>query len=133
MYKEAMWEDKYNDGDWHCSNCGAIVEKDEQGRHNWYYCYHCGAKMSVGNLSYWIPRLFDAMGKHNETVSGKEHSGEHGKWENLGYKRDFCTHPDSITYRCSVCGREEYTLYGFPSLPDVCPTCGAILDCSEVI
>lgn len=43
--KEAMWEDKYNDGDWHCSNCGAIVEKDEQGRHNWYYCYHCGAKM----------------------------------------------------------------------------------------
>ena len=42
----ASWEDTYNDGDWHCSNCGAIVEKYEQINHNWYYCYHCGAKMS---------------------------------------------------------------------------------------
>ena len=32
-------------GDWHCSNCKAIVEADEQGRHNWFYCYHCGKKM----------------------------------------------------------------------------------------
>ena len=39
------WEDKYGDGDWHCSVCGAIVEKDEQNRHNWNRCYHCGAKM----------------------------------------------------------------------------------------
>ena len=43
--KTARWEDTYKDGDWHCSNCGAIVEKDEQINHSWYYCYHCGAKM----------------------------------------------------------------------------------------
>lgn len=45
MPKTARWEDTYKDGDWHCSNCGAIVEKDEQINHNWYCCYHCGAKM----------------------------------------------------------------------------------------
>ena len=27
------WEDRYNNGDWHCSNCGAVVEKDEQINH----------------------------------------------------------------------------------------------------
>ncbi len=43
--KHGRWIDRYNDGDWHCSECGAIVEKDEQNRHNWYRCYHCGAKM----------------------------------------------------------------------------------------
>lgn len=43
--RHGKWIDKYNDGDWHCSKCGAIVEKDEQNRHNWYRCYHCGAKM----------------------------------------------------------------------------------------
>ena len=43
--KHGRWIDKYNDGDRHCSECGAIVEKDEQNRHNWYRCYHCGAKM----------------------------------------------------------------------------------------
>ena len=41
----ARWEDTYKDGDWHCSKCGAIVEKDEQTRHNWLYCYHCGSPM----------------------------------------------------------------------------------------
>ena len=39
------WEDRYNNGDWHCSNCGAVVEKDEQINHNWYFCYHCGKRM----------------------------------------------------------------------------------------
>ena len=43
--KTGRWLDTYNDGDWHCSECGAIVEKDEQIRHNWQRCYHCGAKM----------------------------------------------------------------------------------------
>ena len=42
------WVDTYNDGDWHCSECGAIVEKDEQTRHYWQRCYHCGAKMDGG-------------------------------------------------------------------------------------
>ena len=34
------WVDQYNDENWHCSKCGAIVEKDEQINHNWYFCYH---------------------------------------------------------------------------------------------
>lgn len=46
--KTAYWEhsDREYPEYWHCSNCGAIVEKDEQHYHNWYYCYHCGAKMT---------------------------------------------------------------------------------------
>ena len=44
-FLKGRWEDTYLDGNWHCSNCGAIIEKDEQGNHNWYYCYHCGARM----------------------------------------------------------------------------------------
>ena len=44
--KHGRWVDRYNDGDWHCSICGAIVEKEEQTYRNWYWCYHCGAKMS---------------------------------------------------------------------------------------
>ena len=43
--KSGKWVDQYNDENWHCSKCGAIVEKDEQMNHNWYFCYHCGAKM----------------------------------------------------------------------------------------
>lgn len=43
--KTGRWLDTYNDGDWHCSECGAIVEKDEQIRHYWQRCYHCGARM----------------------------------------------------------------------------------------
>ena len=42
---KAEWKDRFNDGDWHCSNCGAIIEKDEQKRHYWVYCYHCGRRM----------------------------------------------------------------------------------------
>lgn len=43
--KHGQWIDKYGDGDWHCSCCGAIVENHEQDYRNWYFCYHCGAKM----------------------------------------------------------------------------------------
>lgn len=32
-------------GDYHCEKCNAIIEKDEWGRHNYNYCYHCGARM----------------------------------------------------------------------------------------
>lgn len=45
--RRCRWEDRYGNGDWHCSNCGAIVEKDEQLNHNWYFCYHCGEGMEV--------------------------------------------------------------------------------------
>lgn len=43
--KHGRWVDRYGDGDWHCTCCGAIVEKHEQDYKNWYFCYHCGAKM----------------------------------------------------------------------------------------
>ena len=46
--KKGKWIDRYNNGDWHCSICNAIVEKDEQTYRNWYYCYHCGADMTRG-------------------------------------------------------------------------------------
>jgi len=45
--KHGRWVDKYGDGDWHCTCCGAIVEKHEQDYKNWYFCYHCGAKMNM--------------------------------------------------------------------------------------
>lgn len=42
--KRGKWEtDEW--GDWHCSICKAIIEKDEQSRHYYRYCYHCGAEM----------------------------------------------------------------------------------------
>ena len=47
--KKGKWIDRYNNGDWHCSICNAIVEKDEQTYRNWYYCYHCGADMRKEN------------------------------------------------------------------------------------
>ena len=43
--EHGQWIDKYGDGDWHCTRCGAIVEKHEQDYRNWYFCYHCGARM----------------------------------------------------------------------------------------
>ena len=47
--KRGKWIDQYQNGDWHCSCCGAIVEKEEQMLHNWYFCYHCGALMDERN------------------------------------------------------------------------------------
>ena len=44
--KHGRWVDRYGDGDWHCTRCGASVEKHEQVWRNWYFCYHCGAKMN---------------------------------------------------------------------------------------
>ena len=45
--KSGYWETD-EEGDWHCSVCKAIIEKDEQSRHYYKYCYHCGAKMKRG-------------------------------------------------------------------------------------
>lgn len=50
--RTGLWLDTYNDGDWHCSECGAIVEKDEQLRHYWQRCYHCGANM-INIKGFW--------------------------------------------------------------------------------
>ena len=44
--KKAEWIKGFKDGSWHCSNCKAIVEKEEQDNHNWIYCYHCGCLMN---------------------------------------------------------------------------------------
>ena len=42
---KAKWIiDEY--GDYHCEKCNAIIEKDEWERHNYNYCYHCGARMN---------------------------------------------------------------------------------------
>lgn len=38
---------KYGEDNYHCLLCGAIVEKDEAGRHYWQRCYHCGAYMEL--------------------------------------------------------------------------------------
>ena len=46
--KKGKWKCDEN-GDWHCSVCKAIVERDEQINHYWQYCYHCGAKMEETN------------------------------------------------------------------------------------
>ena len=35
-----------DEGDWHCSFCGAIIERYEQGWHHYRYCYHCGSRMN---------------------------------------------------------------------------------------
>ena len=53
-----------------------------------------------------------------------------GKWENVGHRIGFINHPDSVWYRCSVCGHEQYTLYGF-NLPSVCPICKAKMECDD--
>ena len=47
MLTTAHWE-RDNEGDYHCSNCKAIVESDERARHYWRFCYHCGAEMKFG-------------------------------------------------------------------------------------
>lgn len=44
---ESEWKDIYGDGNVHCTNCKAIIEKDEPDR-NYYFCYHCGRKMKNG-------------------------------------------------------------------------------------
>lgn len=38
------WETD-EEGNWHCSVCGATIKRYEQGWHHYRYCYHCGAKM----------------------------------------------------------------------------------------
>lgn len=47
--KRGRWV-KNEEGDYHCSECKAIVESDEKSRHYWGYCYHCGAKMDVKEM-----------------------------------------------------------------------------------
>lgn len=41
----ARWEIDKNDGEYHCTNCRAILEKYMYEWNNFYYCYHCGTRM----------------------------------------------------------------------------------------
>lgn len=45
---EGKWV-KDENGDYRCSKCKAIIENDEWERHNYNYCYHCGARMEDEN------------------------------------------------------------------------------------
>ena len=80
-----------------CSVCGELsVEGDKP------FCPNCGAEME------------------NSLAMNKKTKAE---WICLGHRMGFCKHPDSVDYKCSNCGYEEYTLF-FPP-PDKCPNCGA--------
>ena len=68
----------------------------------WGYCPNCGAEMEKSL----------AMNKKTNA-----------EWICLGHRMGFCKHPDSVDYKCSNCGYEEYTLFFPPS--DKCPNCGA--------
>ena len=83
---------------WECSVCGYEM----RGFNNTNFCPNCGAEM--GNST--------AM---NKTINAE--------WICLGHRMGFCKHPDSVDYKCSNCGHEEYTLFFQP--PDKCPNCGA--------
>ena len=48
----------------------------------------------------------------------------HGRW-NATHESGLFSHPDSITYVCSECGKQFYTLYSMPPLSNYCPNCGA--------
>lgn len=37
--------ERFGDNAYHCSQCGAVLEKDDLEWRNNYYCYHCGSKM----------------------------------------------------------------------------------------
>ena len=84
-----------------CTNCGWVTAFYE----SFDFCPNCGAEMK-NTL---------AM---NKTIKAE--------WICLGHRMGFCKHPDSVDYKCSNCGHEEYTLY-FPP-PDKCPNCGAQME-----
>lgn len=43
--KKGRWQRRKGSDCWECSECHAILESDDIVRHNYYYCYHCGADM----------------------------------------------------------------------------------------
>jgi formamidopyrimidine-DNA glycosylase len=46
--KKGKWvvdKKRFGDDEYHCNQCGAILEGDALVRRNNYYCYHCGADM----------------------------------------------------------------------------------------
>ena len=43
--KKERWQRRKGSDCWECSECHAVLESDDIVRHNYYYCYHCGADM----------------------------------------------------------------------------------------
>ena len=43
--KKGRWQRRKGSDCWECSQCHAVLESDDIVRHNFYYCYHCGADM----------------------------------------------------------------------------------------
>lgn len=43
--KKGKWQRRKGSDCWECSQCHAVLENDDLGMHNFYYCYHCGANM----------------------------------------------------------------------------------------
>jgi len=46
--KKGKWQRRKGSDCWECSQCHAVLENDDLGMHNFYFCYHCGADMSGG-------------------------------------------------------------------------------------
>ena len=43
--KKGKWVRRKGSDCWECSVCHAVLENDDLGMHNFYFCYHCGANM----------------------------------------------------------------------------------------
>jgi len=43
--KKGKWQRRKDSDCWECSQCHAVLENDDLGMHNFYFCYHCGADM----------------------------------------------------------------------------------------
>ena len=43
--RKGKWQHRKGSDCWECSQCHAVLENDDLGRHNFYFCYHCGANM----------------------------------------------------------------------------------------
>lgn len=42
---KGKWQRRKGADCWECSQCHAVLENDDLGMHNFYFCYHCGANM----------------------------------------------------------------------------------------
>lgn len=42
---KGKWQRRKDADCWECSECHAVLENDDLGMHNFYFCYHCGANM----------------------------------------------------------------------------------------
>lgn len=39
-------ESRFGDNEIHCEKCGSIIDYDYWLKHIFWYCYHCGAKVT---------------------------------------------------------------------------------------